>query len=199
MFAGIMGGVQSGFDIFSGLASIFGGDAQAKARMAQAQFVQKGEETNAQLAELAGQNAEQAGNEELSAEYLNSRRVMGQIRASYAAQGVQVNTGVSAQIQDDASQIASINEEHIKQRVYQEKFGYRMQATNDRIQGNMAIIGAQTAADAEVNAGVMSGISYGVKAGETLYRSLPANVPTNSSANAFVYPTTAGGNHVPVT
>ncbi len=138
-------------------SSAIGSIAQGKAQSASDKY-------NAQIArnntQIATQNATFAGEEgavNAGAEELKTRAQVGSIKASQAANGVDVNTGSAVDVRSSAAELGELSAINIRSNAARSAYGYQTQASSDT---------AQAALDKE-QAKYASEAGY-IKAGTTL-------------------------------
>lgn len=93
---------------------------------------------NAQIADLQAADALERG--ALSEEHYREmvRGVIGQQRAGFAAQGVDVASGSALDVQADAAQLGELDALQIRQNAMREAWGYKVQAYDLRARGEIA-------------------------------------------------------------
>jgi hypothetical protein len=93
---------------------------------------------NAKLLERSADDALARGNEEVIAHRRRTRMLVGSQRATAAAQGLDVNSGVSLDLQDQATMHGAADEATIRRNAWREAYGIRTQAGNQRMEGRYA-------------------------------------------------------------
>lgn len=93
---------------------------------------------NAQVAELQAEQALKRGREDESRLRLQTRQTAGSQRAALAAMGIDVDDGTAGQIQDDTTYFGELDALTIRNNAALEAWGYRTQATDYRMQGDLA-------------------------------------------------------------
>lgn len=93
---------------------------------------------NAKLLDRSADDALARGNEEAIASRRRTRLLVGEQRAAAAAQGLDVNTGVARDLQDQAYQHGLADEATIRKNAWREAWGIRTQAGNQRAEGRYA-------------------------------------------------------------
>lgn len=94
--------------------------------------------SNAKLLDRSASDAIARGNEEAIASRRRTKMLIGEQRAAAAAQGLDVNTGVAADLQDQAFQHGAADEATIRRNAFREAWGIRAQASNQRMEGRYA-------------------------------------------------------------
>lgn len=93
---------------------------------------------NAELLDASAEDAIARGNEEAIASRRRTKLLVGEQRAAAAAQGLDVNTGVAFDLQDQAAQHGLADEATIRKNAWREAWGIRTQAGNQRAEGRYA-------------------------------------------------------------
>lgn len=93
---------------------------------------------NADLLDRSAADAMARGNEEAIASRRRTRLLVGEQRAAAAAQGLDVNSGVAFDLQDQAQQHGTADEATIRKNAWREAWGIRTQAGNQRAEGAYA-------------------------------------------------------------
>ena len=93
---------------------------------------------NAKLLERSADDAIERGNEEAIASRRRTKLLVGEQRATAAAQGLDVNSGVAFDLQDQATQHGLADEATIRKNAWREAWGIRTQAGNQRQEGRYA-------------------------------------------------------------
>lgn len=114
---------------------------------------------NAKLLERSADDAIARGNEEAMALRRRTRLLVGEQRAAAAAQGLDVNVGAAADLQEQAAAFGAYDEATIRRNAYREAWGIRTQAGNQRMEGSYARRGATNQAIGTSLGGL--GQSYG--------------------------------------
>lgn len=138
--AGIMFGAKALFDVI-------GGVKEAEAQREQAKYQKHMADLNAKLAEDQGKEAIQAGDLEANALARKADQVKGAQRVGYAGQGVDVNTGVAAEMQADTEALSQIDQVTIKTNAWRQAWGYKVEALNSRSRGEFSRIAGEKAAN----------------------------------------------------
>ena len=141
-------------------SNIINGVNQSQAIEQQAAFQAKQMEANARLADIKGGDAVAQG--ELDSKELGKfgEKVKGAQRASYAGQGVNVNTGVAKAAQENTGFMTELDQAKIKNNAWREAWGYKVEAANGVAQaGFTRQAGANAARNTLVAAGLNAGSS----------------------------------------
>lgn len=93
---------------------------------------------NADLLDRSADDALARGGEEALAVRRRGRQLVGDQRAAAAAQGLDVNQGAAADLQEQAATFAAQDEATVRKNAWREAYGIRSQAGNQRMQGRYA-------------------------------------------------------------
>jgi hypothetical protein len=115
-------------------STAYGAYAQNQAGKAQQDIANR----NAKLLDRSAADALTRGNEEALASRRRTRVLVGQQRAAAAAQGLDVNTGAPADLQNQAEAFGAQDEATIRRNAFNEAWGIRTQASNQRTEGRYA-------------------------------------------------------------
>lgn len=119
---------------------------QSKAARLKGSFQEALSQQNARLAQLGSQAAIQSGDAKATAVGLRAAAITGQERSSYGAQGVDVNSGSAADVQNDTAKMSALDEMTIRNNARMQAMGMQVEALNDTTQGRLAsIAGRETA------------------------------------------------------
>lgn len=149
-WAGISQGITG---IFSSLNTFASGYAQSAAYGIQASYQKRVADINTTLADISAEDAIEKGDKAAELYGSQIRQKIGTQRAGYAAQGVDVNTGTAADVQESTREFGELDEQTIKNNAYTAAFGYRMQAIGATAAGQYA----QIAGDFKSNNSLLSG------------------------------------------
>lgn len=158
MSAAVAYAALAGFEVISGLQ-------QAELIRNQARLTQAMGEMNAKFAELDAYEAEKFGYTQ-SAEYQKEiDATISQQRAAYMDQGIDVNFGTAAEVQQETRLTGFLNKLALQRQARARAMGIKTQASNLRLGATMT--GAQ--ADINSRAAVAQGVIGGAKAGISAY------------------------------
>lgn len=93
---------------------------------------------NAKLLDASAADALERGNEEALASRRRTRLLVGEQRVAAAAQGIDANSGVAMDLQDQAQMHGAADEATIRKNAWREAWGIRTQASNQRLEGRYA-------------------------------------------------------------
>lgn len=93
---------------------------------------------NADLLERSADDAMKRGNEEALDSRRRTRLLTGEQRVAAATQGIDVNTGVAADLQEQSNAWGERDEATIRRNAFDEAWGIKTQAGNQRLAGRYA-------------------------------------------------------------
>lgn len=143
--------------------SLAGGMMGAQNARQQGAFQEAMAEQNAAYKEAAAQDAEKRGAVEADRYRRQVGQLIGSQRTGFAANGIDVNSGTAAEIQDDTAAFGEFDALTIANNAAREAWGYRVGAQNDLMNGRMAQSNARSAATGSILGGV--GSAFGSFAG----------------------------------
>lgn len=157
-------------------AALIGGSVatsimQADAMEQQGRFQREQAEVNAQLMERQANDALVRGQFEAGRQEQKARAVAAAGRvAAAAAGGVKIDVGSPAEAMASTNTLGAVDSMMIKNNAYREAWGYKIEASNKRFEGQMADIGAR----AEARNTLLSG---GISAAKSMYAYKGATTP----------------------
>lgn len=144
----------------SSLASSY---AQAGALREQGAYQAQQLEFNARVGELQAEDALARGDREAGAARKAGKQVRGAQRAALAAQGIEVDSGTAATVQDETTAMAEEDARTIRTNAWREAWGFRAQAAGARGEGRMATLSANNQARSTILTGGMNALAYGLQ------------------------------------
>ncbi|HAR04263.1 MAG TPA: hypothetical protein DCR72_01585 [Pseudomonas sp.] len=143
--------------------SLAGGMMGAQNARQQGAFQEAMAEQNAAYKEAAAQDAEKRGAVDADRYRRQVGQLIGSQRTGFASNGIDVNSGTAAEIQDDTAAFGEFDALTIANNAAREAWGYRVGAQNDLMNGRMAQSNARSAATGSILGGV--GSAFGSFAG----------------------------------
>lgn len=137
----------------SAISQIGGTISQRNAAKAQQAFQQNQFDFNKQIAEFNAQEAIRRGEQQERLVRQQGKKVIGAQRASFAAQGIDIEQGSALDVQLDTAQITEIDALTIKNNAAREAFGFKVQAVADTAQQRFS----QIAFDAKQKSTLITG------------------------------------------
>lgn len=118
---------------------------------------------NAALKEQAAQESIFAGDTSADWQRVRTGQAVGTQRSVQAANGIDVNSGSAAQLQDDTAMIGELDALTIQNNAAREAYGYRIQADQDRMNAVQTVTNAGNKATGSILGGI--GGAFGSFAG----------------------------------
>ena len=152
-----------GLNIFQGMTSISGGFTDAAAFRQQGEYQQQMYELDATISEFQGGLALERGEKEAERVRRRGNLLLGQQKAGFAGQGVDVGYGSAADVQADGRKAVVEDVLTTKNNAWLEAWGYKVQATQARGKGRMAKIASDAKATNSLISGFTDAVGSGVK------------------------------------
>lgn len=128
----------------------------ALALMAQGEFQKNAAYTNASYSDMQAEDAVYRGQKNAENYMKKVNQIQGKQTASLAAQGVDVASGSAAKVQESTHNMGALDASTIRVNAYKEAFGYKTQAINQRLQGDLTGISSAQAANNTLITGGLS-------------------------------------------
>jgi len=154
--AGIAQTVQAG-------AQFAGGLVQAQAIRDVGAFEADAARLNERLAELQGKQAIARGKKDAANLKRGVKQLIGEQRAAFAAQGIEVGSGSALEIQEETAALGELDAITIRNNAQREAFGFRVQGLQAAQRAQFARISAEQRAGATILTG-------GLRAAQTFSR-----------------------------
>jgi len=159
----------------------------AQAAKARGKYEQQVSESNARMAEFNAEDALTRGRKESNQQRLKGRNVQGAQRAAFAGQGVDVNTGTAASIQNETATLSELDAQTIANNAWKEAWGYRTQASDYRFEGRMKRLASKNEAR---NTLLSGGLNFASSLGQAAYKysdrgAAPKYTPKNPTEERF--------------
>lgn len=151
--------------LIGGASSLANGISQSGAYREQGKFASQMGQMNASFANLQAQQATQNGELMAEREGTKAQALIGAQKASYAAQGVSVNSGSAASAQADMAGMSAIDQLMIRNNAAREAWGYKVSALSDTTQGKFAALAGKTNANSTMLTGGLGFLTGAVKGG----------------------------------
>lgn len=127
----IVAGVGAGLKFLGGI--IAGKGAKEAGRLEQQR-----QYFNADIADLQADDALQRGVDAVSRQRAAARQIIGTQRAGYSGQNVDVHVGSAVDVAADAALLGELDAQTIQHNAEREAWGYRVQAVDRRMAGDVA-------------------------------------------------------------
>lgn len=163
------------------IANLAGAYSQSEAAKARGQFEQQQAEINARFADIKKREALRMGDKAAAEHGRRIKSLVGKQRTALAAQGVQVDSGTAAEIQEQTREIGRDEMETIRNNAWREAFGYEQAALADRTSGQFArIAGDFSARNTLITGGLNALDIYARGYKESLAAPAPSSNPADS-------------------
>ena len=129
--------------IATGLTALITSRSQASAIESESEFRQTSIKQQQNLQELRAKDAEKRGDREARAERRRSRKLIASQRASFAAQGVDVDLGTPSDLQEEARTIGAAEVATVKINAFREALGLRLGNEDLELQSRLTRIGGR--------------------------------------------------------
>lgn len=136
---------------------------QAQGQTQNANFQSGMMKQNAMFKEQAAQETIAAGDTSADWQRVRTGQAVGTQRSVQAANGIDVNSGSAAQLQDDTAMLGELDALTIQNNAAREAYGYRVQAQQDRLNAVQTVQNGRTAATGSILGGL--GSAFGSFAG----------------------------------
>lgn len=144
-----------------GVNAFAGAGAQASAMRSKAEYDANTFEINRRLAEFEAEDAIRRGGRAANQKKKETKQVIGSQRAALAAQGIEIDSGSAADIQESTAAIGAMDAITIKNNAYREAYGLKTQALNFGSQAAFSRISGEASARNTLLAGGISALGYG--------------------------------------
>ena len=168
--------------------SLYQAYGNSKSAEAEGEFKKQQFETNAKLAEMQSDDAMRRGYKAVEQIRTKAHQTKGAQRAALAAQGLDINSGSAAEIQDDTDRMSEEDVATAKTNAWREAWGYKMQAVNASGAAQMASIAGRNQARNSLLTGGIQALNYGTQAyGKMQGYSMrePAAAPTATAGGSY--------------
>jgi hypothetical protein len=142
-----------------GAYTMFSGVSDAAAKSEQAHHELTMAEQNARFSELQEADAKDRGVRDAARVRGRVRQVRGSQRAALAAQGIDINSGSARDVQTDTETLGALDELTVRNNAWREAWGYKTQALNYRMEGQMAYKAGQSAANKSLLTGGLKALT----------------------------------------
>lgn len=118
---------------------------------------------NEKMSEMQSDQALAQGESDAARYQGEVKKVVGKQRSSYAAQGVDVDSGTAAAVQDETSNLAQVDVMTIKSNAWREAWGHRVEGLNASLQGAFQMSAVRNQGTASLLSGGLGALGYGAK------------------------------------
>lgn len=142
---------------------LVGGMMQAQGQTQNADFQSGMMKQNADFKMRTADETINAGNTSADWQRVRAGQAVGTQRSAQAANGIDVNSGSAAQLQDDTAMLGELDALTIQNNAAREAYGYRVQAKQDILNASQTVQNGKTAATGSILGGL--GSAFGSFAG----------------------------------
>jgi hypothetical protein len=142
--------------------------SQSEAKKLQGKYQKELFDHNSRMAGLQAEDALRRGDREANQQRKKARQVQGSQRAALAAQGIDVDLGSAAEIQDETIVQGERDAQTVRNNAWREAWGYRAQAEDAASRGLMGDAIAQSDARNTLITGGMNAAGSFAKAGRSM-------------------------------
>lgn len=159
--ANLMLATSSGSQAIAGIGASY---SQAQAQKAQTYYQEKSMQFNADAADYQAKEAIARGEREANQAEVKARMILGAQRVAAAGQGVQVDVGTAASLQDETEAMAAIEAMNARNNAWMEAWGYKSQAVSSRSSAEFARISGDFSARNTMITGAINAGTKGLEA-----------------------------------
>lgn len=146
------------------ISSVSSAYAQSQALKANSYYQAGVSKLNAQLADMKSEDAIDRGGIQARDYQKEVDNMISDQRVAYGSQGIDVNFGSAADVQQQTREQGAMNVLKIKNNAYLEAWGYKSEAINDTAQGKFTQVSGDANARNTLITGGMNSLSYGLQA-----------------------------------
>lgn len=117
--------------------------SESQAEIQQGKYQKTMLDINSRFADLQAQDAIKRGDKQAQRYNRQVSQMIGQQRAGYASQGVDVSSGTALSVQQDTGDIGAEDVMTIRNNAWREAWGFKAEAINSSSKGRMARIGSR--------------------------------------------------------
>jgi len=129
---------------------------QAQTAKIRGKFEALQHETNARFASMQANEVIKQGNVLAQQNDTKIKKLLGSQRARLAAQGIELDSGSAAEVQEVTRELGQLDSANIRNNAWRQAFGFKQQALQDRFNARAARSNAKTTARNTVATGVIS-------------------------------------------
>lgn len=144
-------------------SSVSSSYAQAQADRMQGDYRKQVADINSKFADISYKDAIDRGESAVRINQQRTRSMVGAQRSSFAAQGIDVNKGSAADVQESTAGMSALDNMTIRQNAMREAMGYKVQALNYSMEGQFASMSARNSANNTLLTGGMNALRYGTQ------------------------------------
>lgn len=129
---------------------------QAKTAKLRGKFEALQHETNARFASMQANEVIKQGNALAQNNDRKISKLIGSQRARLAAQGIDIDSGSAAEMQDVTRELGMLDSANIRNNAWRQAFGFKQRALQDQLNASAAKIGAKATARNTVATGLIN-------------------------------------------
>ncbi len=141
-----------------------GAYSQSQAQKAQGKFQKQQLEQNAKFSEMAANETTSRAEADVRRLQRQEKKVIGDQRATLAAQGIDVDDGSAAEAQEEVRLATAQDIQTVRNNAWREAYGLRSGAIDYRSRGAMADITGRSSSRATLLTGSLDTTAYGFRA-----------------------------------
>lgn len=152
--AGPVAGVGIASSVFGAITSAFGAEATGRAQQKTDQFLSQQALYNSEVAKQNEALAREQGELQAGRYGIGASTRLGQIKASQASGGIDVNSGSALQVQKSQQLVSNIDMDQIRSNAAKTAYNFDVESVQDKNQAQLyTMAGSNAAAAGQVNAG----------------------------------------------
>lgn len=144
--------------------TMVGAYSQSQSELAEGAYRKSVAEQNERLALMQADDAIRRGDRAAIEHKKQVNQVIGSQRANLAAQGIEIDSGSAAAIQEETAAIGAQDVMQIKNNAWREAWGFKVQAQNAGSEGRWASLNAGNRARTTLLTGGLQAASFGAQA-----------------------------------
>jgi hypothetical protein len=144
-------------------SSLGGAYSSARAQELQGDYQRFQGDKNAKFIERQIKDLDRASDDQANNARKKGHQVIGAQKASFASQGIDVNSGVARQVQMETKELSELDALSIKGNAYRQAYGLEIQASNERSQGRYAQMAGRFGARSTLLTGGLQAAGYGMR------------------------------------
>lgn len=120
------------------ITQLGGAFAQSEAQKAQASFQESQAKINSMFAEMQYNDALRRGDKQARQYQKQASKIVGSQKATLAAQGIDIDVGTAADIQEETREAIALDVNEIRNNAYRQAFGFKQESLSQKFQGEIA-------------------------------------------------------------
>ena len=156
--------MAAGASVLMAGAALGNAFTQSAAAEVKGKYERQQSEFNAHLAELKAKDVVERGDKEAVKFAKEANQFKGKQKAAMAAQGVDIDSASFEGISTQTERLTAFDEMEIRNNAWKEAWGYRVDAANQRTQGEFSYRASQANSRSSLLTGGLQAIGYGAQA-----------------------------------